>query len=848
MLSYSVMAYYEEKLDGDFIIGAMFPLHRPAKNQSQNGTCGELNFEGVAAIEAFRLAVDAINRRFSPPIASNNRVFGFDWRDTCGTQQGAMDAAYYFNLRLRQFRKKKEGPKPVSIVIGSFQQSEYPVSKLLSLEGFPQLGYAANNIKVSPPQNKEDGNSIILSTFPGDTLKVVAAIESMKKLKIEYFTVVVSNDARGWSGKKLIKETVKGMTSFCSSKIHVVYGKSSVKRVVSEIGKNQLAKAVLLHLDHEKSLWLFEEAKTQNLTDLIWFSTLLLSADDLKSHTEEVEGMISIGNEYQEQTDFKIHIDQLKLPYKDNNFLRRVFLEVGGNNDCLEENVTVSNEIQNQCNEKHKTIKSELLKCAKNVSYLMDAVAVFEEGVKKMLRRKNDGRSLIESMKAVDFKSHMTKNIIKFNSSGILLDIVNVIYNVQINKASGAAELIRVGNYNNNKNPKLYLNNGILKWKNGSKAVPSSKCSPDCQRGWKRILPYKDPMCCWSCAKCPNDSASVKVNSAKCTKCDSKSVVNPSQTSCVQFKTTSFRWFDPVGEFMIFLITAGLCATFFTMGIFSQNRDCDVVKTADYKMMTFMLFGLALCFFTPVPLLLQPSNGTCIAYVIMFNFGLTIPLAVLFVKSAAVRHRFYDENKELVNGCLGSMPHLVIAGIIITIQAAILAIGINASNASVEYHPTAQWDLKYAECSYVKNAVFWVSFGYNVFVSVIMNIASSRSDKMSEEFKEQKWICLTTCLFYLVAYLFVTCLYSVHGSGVVEAASVIVVLFGFTFILTYFGPKLRLILFGQKAKQEYGPDGKPLIQDEEGSQKAFTTHMSGMDGFKKHKVLGVKVKEEILSA
>ena len=844
-LSYLGVAYYEERVDGGYILGAMLPIHVAQAGQAKNGTCGELNFEGIVVGEAFRFAVDQINREAFPTSTSHIRSFGYDMRDTCSTPEGAKDAAYSFISRLRTYDKTKKGQRPVSAVIGRFDESEYQASQLLSLEKLPQLSYAAHNIKVSPPQGSSPReNDKVLSAYPGDTLKVVAAIEAMKKLKVEYFTAIVSSDARGRDGINIIRETVKSIPTLCSSKIHSVSSKSSVKKVMSEIAKNRLARAVLLHVDQKKCSWVFEEAKRQNLTEVIWFSTVPWKPVDLISYREEAEGMISFANKKQESNGFKLHIERLNLPYKNNGFMRYVFLQLGGSKQCLEENATISNEIRKQCEEKQWKIKSEFFKYSPKVSHLLDAVFVYKEGLNLILPE-SGGAKLLKAMKAVDLKSPMTQNVIKFNSSGVLLDVMITIYNMQLNSASNIPEMIRVGMYNYNERPKLNLNNRVLKWKNGSKTVPISKCSPDCQKGWRRILSLYGPKCCWSCVRCPNGSASVKVNSATCKVCDSKSVANPSQSSCVPFKTTSFRWFDPVGEFMIFLITAGLCATFFTLGIFSQNRDCEVVKLADYKLMTFMLFGLALCFFTPVPLLLKPSISTCMAYVIMFSFGLTIPLAVLFVKSAAVRYRFYDENMELLNGKLGSMPHLVIAGIIVAIQSIILAIGINVTSASVDFYPTTQWDLKYAQCSYVKNAVFWVSFGYNVVVSIIMNIASSRSDKMTEDFKEQKWICLTTCVFYLVAYLFIVCLYSVYGSNVVEAASVIIVLFGFTFILVYFAPKLRLILFNQKAKPtEFGPDGNPLLQEEETPQKSLTPHMSGIEGFKKHKVLGLKVKEE----
>lgn len=840
----STLAYYEEKVDGEYVLGAMFPVHKAEKNSSSNATCGELNWGGVAAAEAFRLAVDTINKR--SPLASGifPRIFGYDLKDTCSSSQGAMDIAYNFNLRFRQYRKRKLGSKPVSVVIASFDKSERAALQLLTIERLPQLSYTSDNIKLSPNVELKKGD-MLLSAYPGDSFKVIAVIDAMKKLKIEYFTAVVSDDANGKDGAVVIQKAFTENPEFCSSKIYVVTSKPSATSIVSEIGKNPLATAVLLHLDKEKSFWVFAEAKRQNLTKLIWFSTRLWNAMDLQPYLREVEGLVSVGNKQQDPTGFKLHIDRLRLPYNGNDFLKYVFIKLGGRQDCLKANASLSNELKKQCEEKHQRIKTELSSYSAKISYLIDAVFIFEEGLSKMLDE-GGGISLLDAMKAVEFTSSLTQNIIQFNTNGILLDVVNIVYNMQVNAVTSAGEMIRAGRYNNKVDPKLYLNNGVLKWKNGSKAISISKCSPDCGKGWQRILPQSGPKCCWSCTRCPNQSASVDINSATCRKCDAMSVANPPQTSCVKFKTTSFRWFDPVGEFMIFLITAGLCATFFTLGIFSQNRDCSVVKSADYKMMTFVLFGLALCFFTPVPLLLEPSSATCISYVIMFNFGLTIPLAVLFIKSAAVRHRFFDENLELVNGSLGSMPHLVIVGIIIAIQAVILAIGINFTATSVVYYPTEQWDLKYAECSYVKNAVFWAAFGYNVVVSIVMNIASCNSVKMKEDFKEQKWICITTCTFYLVSYLFVTCIYSVYGANVVEAASVIIILFGFVFIFAYFVPKLRLILFHQKPKPEFGPDGQPLISKEEPSQKALTPHMSGVEGLKKHekhKILGMKVKE-----
>ena len=842
---------YNERKDGEYILGAVIPIHEAGS--TGNLSCGGINTEGVAIAEAFRLAVNTINKRSSLVSGSVPRIFGYDLRDSCNEVERAKDIAYDFNKAHRKYVKFKNGPKPVSIVLGKFNKAELQVMKLFMIENIPQISYTPDNVKISPVFMKYPKDSdLLFSSYPGDAYKVKAATEVIRDLGIEYFLVVVSNDRIGRQAEKIIQEKVSTSASFCHSDVIRAASRKSLTEMFAKFRKQSLAKAVLLHVNKQEALWAFEEASNQNISDIVWFSIISWEhhKTDLEPYLSEMEGIINIENKKQEPTGFKLYLNRLQLPYKENELLQKLFVASGGAKECLTPGGNISKAVEEGCKGLHKEIIGKLEKYSSKVAYVIDAVFVFEKAIDKML---NDNKSdnLAKVMKSLDFISPMTQNPIQFDSNGVMMDVLSIVYNLQENIPGHAKkfEMIRAGRYDTKAKPKLYLNKGVMRWKNASRATPVSKCSADCFQGWQRIIPEHRAKCCWRCTQCPFGHISKSNNSAYCLKCGLKFVANPSQTSCVRFKQTSFRWFDPVGEFMIFLITAGLCATFFTLGIFSQNRECEFIKAADYKMMFFMLFGVGLCFFTPVPLLLEPSAASCIAYVIMFNFGLTIPLAVLFIKSPAIRDRFYDENNELKNGRLGSMPHLVVIAVLLGIQAVILGIGIHFTSTHIVYFPTKQWDLMYVECAYVKNEIFWVSFGYNVILSVLLNLLSWNGKNVEEHYKEQKWVCISTCAFYLVSYCFVTSLYTVYGSHVVEAASVIIILFGFMFILTYFGPKLRLILFHQPPKPVFGPDGKPLLpeEDKEDKPQSLTAHMSAVEGFKlegRHKILGMKIKSD----
>lgn len=841
---YVIATSVAEREIGEHIIGSIIPIHQAGK-QAQS-VCGLLSEKGVAIAEAMKLGVNTINSKYALLGGDASKLtLGYDLRDSCDNTERGKDIAYSFNAVHRAYKKTKQGEKPVSVVLGRFGTAEIPVMKLLAFERLPQVSYAAENVKLLPDHSKNSKDArLLLSTHPDDFFKLKAVVNTIKALKIEYVQLVTRNNIKGKDSVAVIKEQFDNNVSGCHSNVLFIESKQTAQYVVSQLKRNPLANVAVLNLDHEASLWIFEEAKQQNLTGISWFSTAswVDKKKDLEPYAEQIEGMVFIANKQQDAAGFQLHLSNLQRPYNDSATIRQLFLQLGGAQQCLEEAVNASASDDIQCDNVHSNMIAKLLQYKSDAAYTIDAVYAFAHALKKVTA--NQSLSLIDAMKAVRFTSPLTTNSIQFNSKGIVTDAVSVLYNIQnsLSNKQSLFQIIQSGSWNEAGNPKLSLNKQVLRWKHGSQLVPVSKCSSDCHQGYRRLTPKAGPKCCWTCEPCNADAVSSRNNSQLCEKCGPLEVANPQQTSCVKFKKTAFRWFEPLGEFMIFLITAGLCVTFFTLGIFSQNRECDVVRSADYKMMVFMLFGLMLCFFAPVPLLLEPSIASCISYVVMFNFGLTIPLAVLYTKSATVRHGFFDENMELKKSTLGSKPQLIILAAVLIGQAIVLGIGIRLTTIYIEYYPTNEWDVKYVECSYVRDSVFWVGFGYNVILSILLTFLSCNSVKMNDDFKELKRVCITTCCFYLMSILFVGAIYSVYGSKVVEAASVLIILFGFMFLLTYFAPKLRLVLFHQPKKPQLGPDGKPLMEEE--PHTALAPLMSGNDAFKHQKVLAIKIRDK----
>ena len=97
----------------------------------------------------------------------------------------------------------------------------------------------------------------------------------------------------------------------------------------------------------------------------------------------------------------------------------------------------------------------------------------------------------------------------------------------------------------------------------------------------------------------------------------------------------------------------GVALVLFGLGVFSQNTHHEVVINANYNSLCVFLLALLLLIFSPVPLLIKPpSGGSCSAYILMFNLGVSIALGVLTSRSAWI-NGFFDESGELQKGTLG---------------------------------------------------------------------------------------------------------------------------------------------------------------------------------------------------
>ena len=76
--------------DADFVIGMLIPVHSPLANSSGGKCSNTVTARGVERVEMLLYAIDCIN---SDPDLLPNVTLGYDIRDTCFSENVAIDEA-----------------------------------------------------------------------------------------------------------------------------------------------------------------------------------------------------------------------------------------------------------------------------------------------------------------------------------------------------------------------------------------------------------------------------------------------------------------------------------------------------------------------------------------------------------------------------------------------------------------------------------------------------------------------------------------------------------------------------------------------------------------------------------
>ena len=196
-------------VDGDIILGALFPVHRqPPMKTAYTRNCGEIWEQyGMHRIEIFLRTLDRIN---DDERILQNVTLGCDIRDSCWYAPVALEQSIDFIKNSISSLEQSLNPnnsantacnrnpiaKPIAGLIGPGSSTvTIQIQNLLSLFAIPQIGYSATSKDLSD----KSLYPYFLRVVPSDKLQARAMLDLVKHYNWTYISTVYTEGKHNFS-------------------------------------------------------------------------------------------------------------------------------------------------------------------------------------------------------------------------------------------------------------------------------------------------------------------------------------------------------------------------------------------------------------------------------------------------------------------------------------------------------------------------------------------------------------------------------------------------------------------------------------------------------------------------
>ncbi|XP_060232169.1 vomeronasal type-2 receptor 116-like, partial [Meriones unguiculatus] len=212
-------------------------------------------------------------------------------------------------------------------------------------------------------------------------------------------------------------------------------------------------------------------------------------------------------------------------------------------------------------------------------------------------------------------------------------DIQNFIaYNFQ------NALLLKVGEFvfKSAQDQGFFINEVLIQWPSKLKQTPQSVCTQSCGPGFWKVLQKERPVCCFSCAFCPEQHISNQTDQQECITCPSHEYPNPERNNCLPKAVTFLSFEDPLGMALACTAMCFSVSTIAVLGVFLKHRESAIVKANNRTLSYTLLISILLCFLCSFLFIGRPNTTSCILQQITFAFVFTLAISTILAKTITV--------------------------------------------------------------------------------------------------------------------------------------------------------------------------------------------------------------------
>ncbi|KAM6474534.1 metabotropic glutamate receptor 2 isoform 1-T1 [Liasis olivaceus] len=799
--SYNVATKKEISLEGDLVIGGLFPVHEkggPAED------CGKINeHRGIQRLEAMLFALDEINKNHHilPGITLGAHIL-----DTCSKDTYALEQSLDF---VRASLTRVDGSEHIcpdgsyaihddvptaitGVIGGSYSDVSIQVANLLRLFQIPQISYASTSAKLSDKSRYD----YFARTVPPDFYQAKAMSEILRFFNWTYVSTVASEGDYGETGIEAFEQQARAR-NICiatSEKVGRSMNKKTFDGVIKALMQKPSARVVVLFTRSEDARELLAAAQRINVS-FTWVASDGWGAlESVVAGSEPIaDGAITIELASYPVQEFAVYFQNLN-PY--NNSRNPWFQEFWEHKfQCSFHNQNCS----------HFSLKTGQFEQESKIMFVVNAVYAMAHALHNMHQALCPNASrLCDSMKPVNgkrfYKEFMlnvtfdapfrpsldTKSMVRFDQCGDGIGRYNI-FNYQ--RANGRYRYQKVGYWAEG----LIMDTNLIPWVKTS--IPVSQCSDPCKKNEMKSMQPGD-MCCWICIPC--QPYEFLLDEFTCRDCGLGYWPNRTLNGCYELPQEYIHWKDVWAIGPVTISCLGFMSTLFVLGVFVKNNDTPIVKASGRELCYILLTGVLMCYSMTFIFIAKPSTVVCTLRRLGLGTSFAVCYSALLTKTNRIA-RIFSGVKEGVQRprFISPTSQVVICMALISCQLVIVVIWLMVETPGTrkETEPDKRYIVT-LKCNN-RDSSMLISLTYNVLLIVLCTVYAFKTRKCPENFNEAKFIgftMYTTCIIWLA---FLPIFYVTSSDYRVQTTTmcISVSLSGTVVLGCLFTPKLHVILF-----------------------------------------------------
>ncbi|XP_051952750.1 metabotropic glutamate receptor 3-like isoform X1 [Xyrauchen texanus] len=806
----------EIKIDGDLVLGGLFPVHEKGLGMDE---CGRINEgRGIQRLEAMLFAIDQINQDVGllPGVALGVHVL-----DTCSRDTYALEQALEFvRASLTKvddaeficpdgsYALQEDSPLAIAGVIGgSFSSVSIQVANLLRLFQIPQISYASTSAKLSDKSRYD----YFARTVPPDFYQAKAMAEILRAFNWTYVSTVASEGDYGETGIEAFEQQAR-LRNICIATSEKV-GRSNAKRSSYEVVVRQLlqkptARVAVLFLRSDDARELIAAAARLNAS-FLWVASDGWGAQEsiVKGNEFTADGAITLelaahpipmfNRYFQSLTPLNNH----RNPWFKDFWEQKFQCSLGGASSAGAGTPKLHCDPGLVVDESNFEPESKIM-------FVINAVYAIAHALHRMQRtlcanttqlcdamRSLDGRKLYRDfLLHVNFRAPFSppglENQVKFDAHGDGIGRYNI-FNYQRVPDSDKYTYIQVGEWAES----LSLNEPLIGWPNGG-AVPTSQCSDPCAPNEMKKMQAGE-YCCWICTPC--ELYEYLPDEFTCTPCAPGQWPRPDLTGCYDLPEDYIMWEDAWAIGPISIACVGFICTLMVFVVFIRHNDTPLVKASGRELCYILLLGVFMSYVMTFIFIAKPSPIVCTLRRLGLGTSFAVCYSALLTKTNRIARIFsgVKEGGAQRPRFISPSSQVFICLALISVQLLLVSIWLLLEVPGTRRFTTPEKRQTVILKCNVRDSSMLLSLSYDVVLVVLCTVYAFKTRKCPENFNEAKFIgftMYTTCIIWLA---FLPIFYVTSSDYRVQTTTmcISVSLSGFVVLGCMFAPKVHIIMF-----------------------------------------------------